>query len=148
MLVRLATLSHGRDGFQLHVDRVPLWAWAVGYVGERVVLDTLCPATRHSICGPPEWAFRLGIGTDPYPDPDLRHEHRWSLGGGLSWLGQHYGYRVADKHTKAELVIPLNEDQAALLEPKWVAEVVEMLEETDPDVSVDAARWDPHRTGQ
>lgn len=149
--MRLAVLSHGRDGFQLNVDRVPFWAWAVGEVAETITMGWLCPRTGHAVCSPPDWMFRIGFGRDRFPssDSDGQVWHRWSLGSGAFWLSQHAGVEVAWKRTTTELKIPLTNQQAARINATWVADILESLEDDDdPDVSDDAARWRPERAGQ
>lgn len=146
--MRLAVLSHGRDGFQLNVDHVPFWAWTLSEATEWT-FHGVCAATGHRICGPPEWTFHVGVGTDPFPDPELRQPHRWSVGQALCWWSQHSGYAFAWKRTKTELKIPLTNEQAAEIDSQWVAQALEMYDDTtDLGVSADASRWRPERAGQ
>lgn len=58
-MTKLACVTHGRDGYRLHVVEVPLWAYAVERAGEWV-----CHHTGNLLCasGLPNWVWHVGVG--------------------------------------------------------------------------------------
>lgn len=77
-VVHEAQIRHSRDGYELTIVEVPLWALAVERVGE-----TVCEWTGNVLCGARwEWPHKVGIGArDEYGSP------RWNLGAGLFSFG-------------------------------------------------------------
>jgi len=90
-MLRLASVSLGKDGYGLHVEDVPAWAWAA---------DSLIGGINHAICAAskgwacplclssriPDRVFQIGWGWDA--EYEMR---RHSLGSLLFALGQHDG---------------------------------------------------------
>ncbi len=100
--MRLAHVFHSKDGYGLEVESVPLWAWLV-----QESFDPLCRATRHKLCSPPEWTYKIGFGADTEGDPDW---YRWSLGSGIWRVGQSWA-SFSFKYAKPELKLPLTDEQ-------------------------------------
>jgi hypothetical protein len=107
-MLRLASVSHSRDGYRLHVDDVPVWAWAIDSVNIGIIQATCslssgwaCPLC---LCSKVSWAWKIGWGRD---EDGLR---RHSLGGFLFGLGQRGG-RFCLKRSREVYVRPLTFDE-------------------------------------
>lgn len=136
--MRLAEISHGRDGYTLVIERVPWWAYTI----ESAWFLGVCPATGHLLCGPRDWMYAIGFGADPEPDPDLRLGHRWSLGHGAFAVSQYMG-ALTHRHTATVVKIPVTREFVHLNFPENAVD----WDSEDPDLSPDAARWAPGEPG-
>lgn len=99
--MRIVRIIHGQDGYELSVESVPGWALALDWAA-----DHACAATRHTLCNPPQWMWRVG------PPPTDRDAYRWSLAGMLWDLGQWPG-QLAHRLTTVEYLRPLSADEVA-----------------------------------
>jgi len=96
--VRLAVITHGRDGYRLEVRSVPEWVVLLDHISEAT-----CALTRHRLCHPDEWMFKLGWGKDEENPELLRH----SLGGFLFDVGQ-WSMNMGWRRTVREYQQPLS----------------------------------------
>lgn len=72
------SVVRSQDGYSVHLLEVPRWARMVS-----VSYDRLCALTRHSLCNPPEFLFKIPVGR-PRRDEDGYLEK--SVGGALYGL--------------------------------------------------------------
>ena len=142
--MRLASITHGRDGYSIWIENVPAWAWLIDQVTETVMLRWIDPALGHHLCAPRDWMYDLGVGTDPEEDEDLRLPHRWSLGQLAFTVTQSAG-TLHLKRSKREMIIPVTREQVAEHFPDALSDWFDRLDDYDTDVSIDAARWHPER---
>jgi hypothetical protein len=88
-MIRLASVWHGKDGYTLHIEDVPAWAYAIDSVNNSIIA-AICRISKGwtcplCLCNQAGWTFRLGWGKD---EDGLR---RHSLGGLLFRIGQRGG---------------------------------------------------------
>lgn len=109
-MLRLATVSHSKDGYSLHVEDVPVWAWALdSLIGG--TSRALCKLTRGwgcplCLCNQiPDRVFQIGWGWDA--EYEMR---RHSLGSLLFALGQHDG-NFSYRRRREVYVRPLTFDE-------------------------------------
>ena len=116
-MIRTASVWRGKDGYELHVEDVPAWAYAVD-AANNAIIGAVCGITKGwacplCLCSRLDWTFRIGWGHDKPGDPDYDPDSdllKHSLGGLLFALGQRGG-RFCLNRTRELYVRPLSFDE-------------------------------------
>ncbi len=134
------TISHGRDGYSIVLERTPAWAHAVGWAAEKV--DA---ALGHVLCGAgsPGWLWELPIGR-PRRDPTDAEVLLNSVASHLFDLGN-WLFNTPYRHRTFQRRVPISDELGLELWPESAEWALDEDEEPPAETTPLATRWDIYR---
>jgi len=130
--MRQHSVSHGKSGFYLDIDDVPVIPKLIGEG-----YGWLCHISQGTLHGRWDWMHKVSIGRPKYEEGDIEDEGErinWNSLGSRLWSLEQNVLNWAWKRENRIVSIPLNSVQAYTLAPQFYEDCVDLgLDDKEDD---------------